>query len=608
MYTNIILLSCIFIILNTKCKSDEILENKMKKTELINCVIKKNIREEFNNNNCLIISYDNAMLDQIVSVIKLKTIYSNAETQNIKNRYESYILIIKNKDHFHRFFINFYKSEVWNNKAKYLIIFSVSNEGNNLTEYIFNLGSKYNIHNINILMHGEVLTYFPYKKGLCGNNTSPERLSKLFFPNKITNNLHGCPIKLSGVRIIPYVLDITGNKDDPRNAGLETTIIYNILDRLNFTQIHLENPYPHWGYMLPDGNFTMSYKALFTQEVDIIFGMMIGNDTMSKYFDVTVPHIDTTAVWFVPVALPIAQWKNLTVIFDKIVWAAILMFMLANAATWYILGKNRERSPSFTEISLCLMGSFLTLLQGGVDTPRHWNLRFLVVVWSMASLLLNTAHQCQLTGILTSPLYEHQISNVKEMVDSNLEFGFYPVLKSLYKDSTSAAHKKLLLKYKPCPLTVECMNRTAFKRNFATIKNKREASFLMSKYYSFPSGKPMLHNFEESEFVVWCKYYLAKGSPFIEKINDKILLLQSNGLISKWEHDLVAGSNNKIDVSKLESLTLNHLQGAFFLLLFGNCLATVFLVGEKCKGILTRRQIHAVILQVSNNNSRLNVK
>lgn len=581
----------IFLILCCKgfIKRDEILGSKIKKKKSINNVITESIKEEFNNNSCLIISYDNEILDQIVSVIKIKTIYSNFEPKIIETeKYESYILIIKNKYHFDKLFTNFYKSEVWNNKAKYLIIFSISKERNNLTEYIFNLTSKYNLYNINILIHGDIFTYFPYKKGLCGNNTSPEKLSKIFYPNKITNNLQGCPIKLSGVQIIPYVLDITVNKDDPRNAGLETTIIYNILERLNFTQIHLKNPYPHWGYMLPNGDFTMSYRMLFTKEVDIIFGMMIGNDTMSKYFDVTVPHIDTTAVWFVPVALPIAQWKNLTVIFDKIVWGAILMIMLANGVTWYILGRNREKSPSFTEISLCLMGSFLTLLQGGVETPKHWNLRFLVVIWSMASLLLNTAHQCQLTGILTSPLYEHQISNVKEMVDSNLNYGFYPILKSLYEDSTNLAHKKLLHNYKPCPLTVECMNRTAFNRDFATVKNKREASFLMSKYYSFPSGKPMLYNFEKSEFVVWCKYYLAKGFPFLEKINYKILLLQSSGLISKWERDLVVGSNNKIEVAKLEPLTLNHLQGAFFLLLFGNCLATAFLVGEKLKQILKR--------------------
>lgn len=404
---------------------------------------------------------------------------------------------------------------------------------------------------------------------------------KTLYPDKIPIDLRGCPIKLTGVRIMPYVLDITTSKDNPRTAGLEVTIIYNIFKKMNFTQIYVPNTYPHWGYMLPNGKFTMTYKSLQEKSVDIIFGMMIGNRTMSKHFDVTYPHIDTTAVWFVPVALPIAQWKNLTVIFDGIVWTAILLVVLSNGFAWYLLGRKKE--TAFNELSLCLMGAFYILLQGSVLTPRTWKLRSVVIIWSLSSLLLFTAHQCQLTGILTSPLYDHQISNLKEMVSSHLDYGFYPILKSLYKESKNPTHKKLLKYYKPCPLTTECMNRTAFKRDFATIKNKREASFLMAKYYSFPSGKPMLYNFQESEFVVWCKYYVEKGFPFLERINEKILLLQSSGLISKWERNLVEGINNRVEVSELQSLTVNHLQGAFFLLLIGNFLAFLMFGYEMMK-------------------------
>lgn len=139
-------------------------------------------------------------------------------------------------------------------------------------------------------------------------------------------------------------------------------------------------------------------------------GMMIGNHTLNPYFDSAVPHIDTAAVWFVPTALEIAHWKNLTVIFDTEVWCAIFVIFLINGFVWWLVGRNKEKINEFKDIVLCIMGSFHILLQGSIKNPKTGLLRMLVLIWTLSCLLLFTAHQCQLTGILTSPLYEHQIS------------------------------------------------------------------------------------------------------------------------------------------------------------------------------------------------------
>lgn len=545
--------------------------------------------KEFQHDNCLIIPYETSLLDWILPLIKVRTIiYPESHLILLESvrKFDAYTVLITKIEDLKNFLAMFYGTPNWNYRAKYLLIYHghVADIGQ-----VFKITWKHILLDVTLLIHNgqsiKIYTHFPYGNGSCGSNMIPVRLSdnSNTFPEKIPLDLKECDIKLMGLNIKPYVLDIKQPKDSPTQAGLEVTIIHNVFKKMNFRETYVSNPYPHWGYLMPDGNFTMTFKSLHDKEVDIIFGMIIGNETMEEHFDTTVSHIDTAAVWFVPTALQIAQWKNLTVIFDGIVWSSIFFVLILNAFAWWLIGKKRETSASYNELSLCLMGSFYILLQGSFTVPHAWKLRFVVLIWSMSSLLIFTAHQCQLTGIITSPLYEHQISNLKELVESDLDYGFYPILKDLYTDPNNWVHKKILNNFKPCSLTTECMNRTAFKRDFALIKNKRQGAYLMPIYYSFPSGKPKLYTFKESEFVVWCKYYVRRGFPFVKRIDKLIMLLLANGLVAKWDGDLALGAKVEDD-PELEPLSLNHLQGAFFLLLFGYVLSTcLFLIEEYYK-------------------------
>lgn len=312
-------------------------------------------------------------------------------------------------------------------------------------------------------------------------------------------------------------------------------------------------------------------------------GMMIGNNSIEPFFDTTVSHIDTTAVWFVPTALQIAQWKNLTVIFEVNVWLIIFFMFLINGLFWWLVGRNKEKSNEFKDLTLSIMCSFHILLQGSVKNPKTGVLRILVIVWTFSCLLLFTAHQCQLTGILTSPIYEKQISNLEELVTSKLKFGFYPILLDLFSDKNNEIHRKVLNNYVPCSLDQTCINRTAYQRDFAVIKNKREGKYLIPRLYSYPNGKPMLYTFKEIEFVVWVKYFAKKGFPLINRMNNLILLLQSNGLVAKWERDIVVIQNKGVEITKHQTLTLSHLQGAFYLLVIGFTSSIVIFLIEICK-------------------------
>lgn len=331
--------------------------------------------------------------------------------------------------------------------------------------------------------------------------------------------------------------------------------------------------------------------SLFHKEINSLLFLGVNNETLEKYFEASVSIFPVEGGWFVPIAKQIGQWENITIIFEPIVWLSILIVLITNGIAWWILGRNREKEAPYKELSLCLMGSLYILLQGSLAIPKAWKLRFVVIIWSISSLMLFTAHQCQLTGILTSPMYEHQISNTKELVDSKLGCGYYEPLKVLFSDKTNRVYQKMLEKHVNCDLTMECANRTAFQRDVAVLKNRREIQYLIPKWYLSKNGKPLLYSFKENQFSLWGKIYAIRGFPIMPKMNEYLLLLRANGLIEKWDMDVSTVRKDDKDYPKIQTLSLDHLQAAFYLLGFGVICSTLMFIGEICYDKVNRRKV-----------------
>lgn len=134
--------------------------------------------------------------------------------------------------------------------------------------------------------------------------------------------------------IPPYVINLKMPREKPAKTGLEVTIIHNVARRMNLTLKFLANPHKHWGYRFSDGSFSMMYKALKERETDIIFGFTYGNSSYSKDFDASFCHLGDASIWFFPTAPQMAQWKNLTNIFEKNLWLVIFLMLLVNGIAW----------------------------------------------------------------------------------------------------------------------------------------------------------------------------------------------------------------------------------------------------------------------------------
>lgn len=311
------------------------------------------------------------------------------------------------------------------------------------------------------------------------------------------------------------------------------------------------------------------FGSLYNKECDLTLGMQFGNASHVVDFDGGFVHLTDISVWWAPIALPIAQWKSITTIFSGYVWLAILIVLIVNGISFWITGHKRESTSSYNDIVLCMMVSLYSLLQGSVESPNTWILRSIFIIWYMSCLLLFTAYQSQLVSILTSPLYDHQINSLEEVVNSSLGYGMFVGAALAFDDPTNWVHTKIMKNYFQCPLSNFCFNRTAYQRDFVTLRNLRNSRYLIPRLYTSPTGKVLVYRFDYDSLGIWVRFYTTKGFPWLDRINHLIMLLASNGLIAKWDSDA------SFYIPKIESesahapLTLNHLQGAFYILSVG---------------------------------------
>lgn len=459
-----------------------ILEIKLNNDRIISCTaeILTKYPEKYN----LLIA--NVMKSTVFDVPVVSYSEKKFTTTTVFGRFNSFIFVLDNIKKLNNTLMELYKSYYWNSRANYLIAYY-----GNIDEIddIFTLLWKYLIFNANVIAGDNskynVYSFFPYKDDNCAQYNKYELISSCdsintndIYPLKIPLNLHGCGVKLMPYVIPPYVTNTSAPRDDPALAGVEITIVNAIAIKMNFTETFIPNPHVHWGYRYKDGSYSMMFKELFDKKIDLIFGFTYGNYSYTFDFDPSFCHLADKSVWFFPTALQIAQWKNLTAIFEPLLWIIIFVMIIINGTAWWIVGRNRENSNEFNKLTLCLMQSFYVLLQGSVIPPKKVNVRLTFGIWSISCLLIFTAHQCQLISILTNPLYNKQMETLEDLLHSKSEFGFYPTILDAYVNTSNWINKAIYTQYETCPLTAECLNRTAFKRDFAVVKNIRQVRIM----------------------------------------------------------------------------------------------------------------------------------
>ncbi|GLV36699.1 Ionotropic receptor 60a [Carabus blaptoides fortunei] len=446
------------------------------------------------------------------------------------------------------------------------------------------------IVNINVFIWNgidvNVYTYFPYKGNKCGENIIAELLGKYpiddLFPSKIPLTFHGCPIVVLIDLFPPCTLAADLATDDPKKVGFETVLLKNVLQHMNLMpSIMFENG-TVLDHNLLNNEFDDLREYLKNEHCQIAIGNLLPKPPFFfEYFDISYPYYSDNYYWYVPKASFGDKWHSLYLIFPITMWLSILAIYLFNILVWFTFTRFVDDIAEIKSMSWCVIETWRSLLQGSFKLPKTSVMRILVITWSSIGFILASAYQSQLLSILTSPIYNHQLSTLQELADSSLHIAYTGHGLDSYKDSTVEVERRIFAKaqfYPPAEFVTFIRNHSSHIAFQGSATRIRYTHLL---YYTNPDGTSKIHEIQKSMFKTISCMYTARGYPLLERINNIVRLLLENGLFHKWIKDMDMDKvHDVMSENKTGKLSMHDLKGIFGLLLFGIVLSSLTFIVE----------------------------
>ncbi|KAK4873881.1 hypothetical protein RN001_013241 [Aquatica leii] len=236
----------------------------------------------------------------------------------------------------------------------------------------------------------------PYDDGnCCGNFTNvinTQNCSTKVILKKI-KQLNGCLVSL-----ILY----------PQQEGRDTTEIINILLKRLSTIIN--------------ATFVRSYASYYTNVSQEYIAFTIDQPNGRNLHDISSPIHEISIYWIVPTAKPFSPVTTIARVFKAKVWIILIAaFIIIFIVSWLILNSNRDNSYSFEQFWWLLIHMISTKLGTMLNrTLRRRSFQLVTIIYLNYLLTIHVIFNAKLIHIFIVKEYGNQISNLDELIDSNL--------------------------------------------------------------------------------------------------------------------------------------------------------------------------------------------
>lgn len=157
---------------------------------------------------------------------------------------------------------------------------------------------------------------------------------------------------------------------------------------------------------------------------DIFLSLLADNFITHKLFDITVAILDDAIVWIVPRAKRIENWKVILMIFTYNNWVVLLIVFALSVAIFRIISNKRDgkynKTPHLAQFTTLI---FLSMAASGV-LPKNSKMRVFFLFLAFFCINLGAYLQGKLYSNFTQPLYEKEITNIDELLESGLPLMF----------------------------------------------------------------------------------------------------------------------------------------------------------------------------------------
>jgi hypothetical protein len=455
-----------------------------------------------------------------------------------------------------------------------------------------------NVNDVDTGMKLGVYTWFPYQSSdRCTDVSNITQLDSWvistqghftkntdLFPQKLSNNLHGCRMK-AVVRdggwyfTTEYVSYKDSNGKVWTNVeGVEMELLRIILKQMNMKFFHVPTPQ---GFEKESTGVGKLDSVMFGKKAYIALGDVGSNFLFLSFFDTTNPHFFMSVRWYVPCSVKYSRWSSIFRILSVELWVVLILSIVIAAISTTCVGRYSYTSEwqVYRAITSSLTSLWAVLLGVGVSTmPRSTSVRLLFFAWVCFSLAFNTVFQAFLTTYLIDSGYETPIQNIDEMFDSGINLGFSPDHDFIFNDGDVTEAPKVYRNRANCPSYEVCLNWTKYEKNTSILVADMVAEELYaSGDFVGENSEPLVCRLEDGVvFSTGLTMIMLYGDPLLKRVSEIIDRVVEAGLLNFWISSRI--HLNKLTSGKIAlihpldeyySFNLFHMQAAFYMLFMG---------------------------------------
>ncbi|XP_050690664.1 glutamate receptor ionotropic, delta-1-like [Eriocheir sinensis] len=379
-------------------------------------------------------------------------------------------------------------------------------------------------------------------------------------------------------------------------SGVDLKVITTLSEALNFTYHLIRPPDGKWGGPQPDGTVTGLIGQVARHEAHATLCELSVTSSRETVVDFTFPYFleSTTLVS----GAPKEKSRTFAVFspFTLEVWLCIVVVVAAMGPFLYLLTRplvlvlDHSDQPQYTpqELGFNMYRNFM--VQSNLIRTSSWVLKIMFFSWYLFSFYINALYSGTLTAVLAIPAFEKPIDSLEQLASAHQRgYTIGTTRDSSFEDTLKSAVSGI---YREVWLL---MNHEDPSQSFLATPGHGIQMILKRKYFVFINaqlnsimkatqlGRHQFHigrqTFLPQSYGIACN----TGSPLRDAFSSVLLRLIEGGLVYKWAGDEVSGGASSQSAAKTSgppSITLQHLQAAFFLLTLGLSASVVALGGE----------------------------
>jgi hypothetical protein len=285
-------------------------------------------------------------------------------------------------------------------------------------------------------------------------------------------------------------------------------------------------------------------------------------------------------IWYVPCAKPIDRIQKISTIFSTTLWIALIVVLIATGITTWQLARLSRQDDAYKNISTALYNTWAVMMGVGVTKmPRNYYLRTLIFAWISYSFAISTVFQTFFTSFLVDPGLQKQITSLKELSNSQMEYGVPPGTHFLYAINDELTN--ITDKGHHCHDVKKCVERIIETGNFAVFEEKLFVNMYLAKARN--RNKVCVMNYYDVDKKTLGALF-SRGTQILDQFNKFVTRMLQSGEIAKHQRDVwkfTAYIHDEEDMAEQYFVfTISHLLVAFYALAIGHSLGFVILLLE----------------------------